>query len=146
MKVHAFRLTPGTDLKEGIETFVASKDIQAGFIITCVGGLQKAILRSADIDRGKPSKQDILTFTGDNDNNFEITSLSGTVSVNGMHLHMDIADKRGQVFGGHLKEGTIVHPTAEIILGEDETAIYTRELDPNTGFEELVVRERNDAS
>lgn len=46
-------------------------------------------------------------------------------------------DKDGKSFGGHLKEGTIIHPTAEIVIGEDETAVYTRELDEETGFPEL---------
>lgn len=58
-----------------------------------------------------------------------------------MHLHMSIADKDGKSFGGHLKEGTIVYPTAEIVIGEDETVVYTRELDEETGFSELVVTE-----
>src|SRR6266511_4642975 len=134
MKIHTFRLKPGSDLKTEIEKFVTTKNIQAGFIITCVAGLSQAVLRMAG---AMPDKQDIRTYKGD----FEVTSLVGTVSVNGVHLHLAISDKEGQGFGGHLKEGTIIHPTAEIVIGEDETVIYTRELDEETGFPELVVRE-----
>ncbi len=134
MKIHTFRLKPGSDLKTEIEKFVTTKNIQAGFIITCVAGLSQAVLRMAG---AMPDKQDIHTYKGD----FEVTSLVGTVSVNGVHLHLAISDKEGQGFGGHLKEGTIIHPTAEIVIGEDETVIYTRELDEETGFPELVVRE-----
>lgn len=134
MKLHTFRLKPGGDLKTEIEKFVRSNDIQAGFIITCVAGLSQATLRMAG---AMPDKQDIRTYKGD----FEVTSLVGTVSVNGTHLHMAISDKEGQGFGGHLKEGTITHPTAEIVIGEDEAAIYTRELDEETGFPELVVED-----
>jgi uncharacterized protein len=140
MKIHTFRLKPGQDLKIEIERFVAEKNIRAGFIITCVGGANKAILRSADVTSGRPSKQNTLTFMGAYENNFEITSLVGTVSTDGVHLHMSISDKEGKSFGGHLKEGTIIHPTAEIVIGEDESATYTRELDVATGFSELVVR------
>jgi len=32
-------------------------------------------------------------------------------------------DKEGKSFGGHLKEGTIIHPTAELVIGEDEQAV-----------------------
>lgn len=135
MKLHTFRITPGNDLKTSIEDFVQAKDIQAGFIITCVGGLSQATMRMAG---ALPDKQDIRTYKGD----FEITSLVGTVSVNGVHLHMSISDKEGQSFGGHLKEGTIVHPTAEIVIGEDEQVVYTRELDEETDFPELVVRDK----
>lgn len=139
MKIHAFRIKPGGDLKVELEKFVKANNIEAGFVVTCVGGVNRAVLRSADIEPGKPSKQDVLTFTGPNESNFEITSLVGTVSVHGMHLHMSIADKEGQSFGGHLKEGTIIHPTAEVVIGEDETALYTREPDSETGFDELKV-------
>ncbi|HEU4966464.1 MAG TPA: PPC domain-containing DNA-binding protein [Candidatus Saccharimonadales bacterium] len=142
MIIHTFRIKPGNDLKAKIEQFVQAHNIRAGFVITCVGGVNKAVLRSADI---APNKQDLLTFQGKNDNNFEITSLVGTVSVNGSHLHMSIADTAGNGFGGHLKEGTIVYPTAEIVLGEHEQVTYTRELDETTGYNELVVSVRQPA-
>jgi uncharacterized protein len=133
MKIHTFRIKPGKDLKIEIESYVAAHNIQAGFIITCVAGLEQATLRMAG---AVPDKQDIRTYKGD----YEVTSLVGTVSVNGVHLHMSISDKDGASFGGHLKEGAIVHPTAEVVIGEDETAAYTREFDEETGFTELVVR------
>lgn len=133
MKVYTLRIKPGNDLKIALEKFVQTNGIQAGFIITCVGGLSQATLRMAG---ALPDKQDIRTFKGD----FEVTSLVGTVSVNGVHLHMAVSDSEGRGFGGHLKEGTTIHPTAEIVIGEDEQAIYTRELDEETGFSELVVK------
>lgn len=133
MQVHTFRITPGNDLKLEIEKFVKANNIQAGFIITCVAGLSQATLRMAG---ALPKKQDIRTYKGD----FEVTSLVGTVSVNGVHLHMAISDSDGKSFGGHLKEGTTIHPTAEVVIGEDEDAIYTRELDDETGFPELNIK------
>lgn len=135
MKIYTFRIKPGNDLKSELERFVKTNDIQAGFIITCVAGLEQATLRMAG---AMPDKQDIRTYKGD----YEVTSLVGTVSVNGVHLHMSISDNEGKSFGGHLKEGTIVHPTAEIVIGEDEQTTYTRELDEETGFPELVVTEK----
>lgn len=135
MKTHTFRLKPGQDLKTEIERFVTKAGIKAGFIITCVAGLEQATLRMAG---AMPDKQDIRTYKGD----YELTSLVGTVSTNGVHLHMSISDKEGQSFGGHLKEGTIIHPTAEIVIGENESTVYTRELDEETGFHELKVLNR----
>lgn len=135
MKLYTFRIKPGNDLKTELERFVKTNNIQAGFIVTCVGGLSQATMRMAG---ALPDKQDIRTYKGD----FEIISLVGTVSVNGVHLHMAISDKEGQSFGGHLKEGTIIHPTAEVVIGEDEQAVYIRELDEETGFPELKVSNR----
>ncbi|HEV7454414.1 MAG TPA: PPC domain-containing DNA-binding protein [Candidatus Saccharimonadales bacterium] len=132
MKMITFRLKPGNDLKESIEKVVNEQAIKAGFIVTCVAGLQQACVRMAG---AKPDSQDIRTFTGD----FEVVSLVGTVSVNGVHLHMSFSDTEGVVRGGHLKEGTIIHPTAEIVIGVDEGVVFTRELDADTGFSELKV-------
>ncbi len=132
MKLFTFRLKPGQDLKLEIEQFAQANKIKAGFIITCVAGLKYATLRMAD---AKPDKQDIRRFDGP----LEVTSLVGTVSVNGCHLHITISDRDGKAFGGHLKEGSIVHLTAEVVIGEDTSKNYTRELDEATGFKELVI-------
>jgi hypothetical protein len=132
MKTIIFRLKPGADLKSSIEEIINRNFVKAGFIITCVGGLEQATVRMAG---AKPDTQDIRSFKGD----FEIVSLVGTVSVNGTHLHMSFSDDEGIVHGGHLKEGTITHPTAEIVIGVDESVEMKREMDEETGFTELVV-------
>jgi predicted DNA-binding protein with PD1-like motif len=132
MKTIIFRLKPGADLKSSIEATIQQHNIKAGFIVTCVGGLEQAVVRMAG---AKPDAQDIQTFKND----FEIVSLVGTVSVNGTHLHMSFSDNEGIVRGGHLKEGTIIHPTAEIVIGIDESVEMKREMDKETGFAELVV-------
>lgn len=131
MKTIIFRLKPGADLKESIEKVIHQNAIKAGFIVSCVGGLEQATVRMAG---AKPDTQDIRTFKDD----YEIISLVGTVSVNGTHLHMS-SDSEGIVRGGHLKEGAIIHPTAEIVIGYDENREMTREMDEETGFAELVV-------
>ena len=132
MKTIIFRLKPGADLKSSIEEMIRQQDIKAGFIVTCVGGLEQAVVRMAG---AKPDAQDIRTFKDD----FEIVSLVGTVSTNGIHLHMSFSNKEGIVHGGHLKEGTIIHPTAEIVIGINEEVEMKREMDEETGFTELVV-------
>ena len=134
MKTLTFRLKPGADLKQSIEAMVAERSVTAGFVITGVGGLEQAVVRMAG---ATPNAQDIRSFTGD----YEIVSLVGTVSVNGTHLHMAFSDKEGIVYGGHLKEGTLIHPTAEIVLGYEDDVEFKRELDAETGFTELVVKD-----
>jgi predicted DNA-binding protein with PD1-like motif len=134
MKTIVFRLKPGADLKSSIESVVTEHGITAGFIVTCVGGLEQATVRMAG---ARPDAQDIRTFTG----NYEIVSLVGTVSLKGMHLHMSFSDSEGRVRGGHLKEGTVIHPTAEIVIGYDESQEFTREFDEETGFDELVINQ-----
>ena len=133
MKIHTFRLKPYQDLKQGIEQYVQQNSINAGFIVTCVGGVKKVTLRMAG---ATPEDQDIRTINGP----FEVVGLVGTVSVNGCHLHLTVSNKEGRAFGGHLKENSPVYPTAEIVIGEDETKTYYREMDDKTGFNELVVK------
>lgn len=133
MNTIIFRLRPGADLKNSIEEIIKKNGVKAGFVITCVGGLEQATVRMAG---AKPNSQDIRTFKSD----FEIVSLVGTVSINGTHLHMSFSDSEGNVRGGHLKEGTTIHPTAEIVIGIDENVEMKREMDEETGFTELVVK------
>ena len=128
MRTYALRLIPGDDLRNSLEDFVINHKINAGIILTAVGSLKNAKLRLAN---GKS----IRNFIGP----FEIVSLVGTFSLNGSHLHLSVSDKEGKTFGGHLKEGSLIYTTAEIIIGHLENKILKRNFDPNTGFEELVV-------
>ena len=133
MKTYAFRIKPGKDLRQEIEQFVREKELKACFVITCVGGLDKLAIRMAG---ATPEKQDVRVLTQD----FEIVSLVGTSGRDGSHFHIAASNAEGQVVGGHLKEGTIVHPTAEVVLGEMEDVQFLRDIDEETGFEELVVK------
>jgi predicted DNA-binding protein with PD1-like motif len=45
MRVHAFRLTPGTDLRAELERITERLALRAGFILTGVGSLAAARLR-----------------------------------------------------------------------------------------------------
>lgn len=129
MHNYTFRLKPGDDLFESIETFVREKNIEAGCVLSGVGSLTRAVLRLANRD-----------FYSEYDGHFEIVSLTGTVSVHGTHLHVSISDGDGQTLGGHLVAGCVIYTTAEIVLGVFDELIYKRELLENdSGYEELVV-------
>lgn len=47
---------------------------------------------------------------------------------------------REQTIGGHLSEGCIVRLRCELVIGVFSAVVYTRELDPGTGFDELRIR------
>ena len=126
---HAFRLKPGQDLFNGIREFVQEHQIEAGFIITCVGSLTRFNLRFANQSEGTSGN-----------GHFEIVSLSGTVSKNGNHIHMSISDSDGKTIGGHLLIDNIIYTTAEIVIGENTDLIFTREKDGTTPWEELNIR------
>ena len=130
MKTYAFRLQQNSDLRLEIQKFVKEKNIRAGAIITCVGNLTKAVIRMAGAKK-------IKAYEG----TFEIISLVGTIEINDCHLHIAIADNDGNVVGGHLKNGSIVGVTAEIVIGELKDTIFSREFDKATGYDELAVTE-----
>jgi len=126
---HAFRLKPGQDLKKSIDSFVKEKNIQAGWIATCVGSLTDYNIRFANQEKGYSDK-----------GHFEIVSLVGTLSVNGSHLHLSISDSTGKTIGGHLLDGCKVYTTAEMVIGESKDMIFTREEDGTTPWKELKVK------
>ncbi len=129
MKPHIFRLRPGQNFREEINKYVLAHNIRAGVILTCVGNLSKAVLRTANTKTAK-------IWEG----SFEIVSLVGTVEVGNCHIHICLADSEGNTFGGHLKDGCVVGFTAEIVIGEIEGVEFGREFDEKSGYEELVVR------
>jgi len=129
MKVFALRLRPGQDLRKEIERFTREKSIKAGFIITTVGSLEKVTLRLAD-------QKNTSSFEG----KFEIVSLVGTLSQDGVHLHISLSDSAGRTIGGHLVEGCQIYTTAEIVIGEAKGIVFGRAADKLTGYEELTIR------
>ncbi len=126
-----FRLKPGQDLKKSIQDFVDEQQIAAGWICTCIGSLTNYSIRFAN-------QKMISAGAG----HFEILYLSGTVSTNGSHLHICIADEQGRTIGGHLSDGCVIYSTAEIVLGSSGDLIFAREPDKHTGFVELAVRRK----
>jgi len=136
MKLYTIRLHSGQDLRLELQEFARQNNIQAGFIITCVGALKCMNLRMAGATK---ENQTFKKF----DEDFEIVSLVGTITSDDCHLHISGSNRDGVVIGGHLKTETIIGVTAEIVIGEDDNAVYRRVLDKVTGFEELVVEAKS---
>lgn len=120
-------------------------------MISCVGSVRDVGLRLAGAQRRR-------TLPGNNANNdtdedekdmiytgprstFEILSFVGTLSPDGLHLHASLGDHNGAVLGGHLVRA-IVHTTAEVVIGEAPALVFSRTMDRETGFKELVVGAR----
>lgn len=131
MKQITERLRPGMDLKKSILAAAGKHKLKAAIIGCGVGSLRKVQLRLT-VKNGAPVYK---TLTGD----FEIVSLTGTVSKGGEsgHLHIAVSDEKGQVTGGHLMDGCLVKTTVELILLSFTDTQYTRRPDPETGFAEL---------
>jgi predicted DNA-binding protein with PD1-like motif len=128
MKVVPLRLQPGDDLRTNLESWMGEQQEQAGCVISAVGSLSVAQLRLAGATEATAIRGDL-----------EILSLSGTLSPDGSHLHIAIADSRGTVIGGHLCAGSLVRTTAELVIGLLPEWQFRRELDPATGHAELWI-------
>ena len=131
MDVLPLRITPGDDLRRALEGALATRGVDAAFVISGIGSLRQARLRLA-------GKAEPVALEGD----LEILTLAGTLSGNGAHLHMSVADAEGRVTGGHVAYGCGVRTTAEVLLVLLPEWSFTRELDPDTGFRELVLRSK----
>jgi predicted DNA-binding protein with PD1-like motif len=128
MKVVPLRLPPGADLRQALEAWMGEQQEQAACLISAVGSLSVAQLRFA-------GAAEATVIYGE----LEILRLSGTLSPDGSHLHITIADSSGAVHGGHLCNGSLVRTTAELVIGLLPEWRFRRELDPATGYPELRI-------
>ncbi len=71
-------------------------------------------------------------------------SLVGTLSQDGLHLHLSVSDHQGHTLGGHLLEGNLIYTTAEIMVGASPEMIFSREHDGSTPYPELQIRPKRD--
>lgn len=124
--VHVLRLQPGEEVRTALRDWAAQWNVQAAVITAAVGSLSTAHLRYAGRADGEMINADL-----------EVLSLSGTVSVHGMHLHVSVADRDGATVGGHLLEGCIVRTTLELALQLVDGVRMLRTKDPDTGYDEL---------
>ena len=129
LELRPLRLRPGADLRQALELAVKEAGAPGAFVVTGIGSLIQANLRLAGHDGASivPGPLEILT-------------LAGSLSVDGAHLHMSVADAQGRVVGGHVAYGNEIRTTAEILIALLPAWALSRESDPTTGCDELVVR------
>ncbi|MGB8433346.1 MAG: PPC domain-containing DNA-binding protein [Burkholderiales bacterium] len=124
------RLLPNSDLRRTLEATLHERVLRAAFVIGGIGSLSQARLRLA-------GRKEPKALSGD----LEILTLAGSISIDGAHLHMSLADANGRVVGGHVAYECLVRTTAEVLLVLLPEWSFARELDPATGFRELTIRE-----
>lgn len=127
----AFRLLPGDDLKSELAKLAIDNQLRAASVISAVGSLSEVSLRFAN-------RSETTEFQGKH----EIVSLIGTLSKDGIHLHMSVSNSEGDTVGGHVMEGSKIFTTAEIVIAEMNELVFTRERCQLTGFNELLVNPR----
>jgi len=84
MRTLPLRLRPGQDLRATLERVARLRGVRAGFVLSAVGSLEDPCIRFAGAAAA-------ISLPG----RFEIVSLSGTLSREGAHLHIAIADAQG---------------------------------------------------
>ena len=99
------RLAPGSDLRRTLEEFAREREA-GGFVLGVVGDLSSAAFQC-------PGQPQPTLIEGD----LEIITLNGTLSPEGVHLHLSLSDGTCQVWGGHLEPGTVVRKGAEVLVG-----------------------------
>jgi predicted DNA-binding protein with PD1-like motif len=129
MQTLPLRLTPGNDLRGTLEAALRDHGWSAAFVLQGIGSLRVAQLRLAGADQPVELRGDL-----------EILTLAGSLSPDGAHLHMALADAQGRVLGGHVAPGCMVRTTAEVLLALLPAHRFSREHDTQSGFAELVIR------
>jgi uncharacterized protein len=130
-KTHALRLGPGRDVLRSLKSYASEHHLKAASIVSAVGSLTQVNLRYANQPNGV--KQN---------GHFEITALSGVITESGAHVHMSIADEKCVTVGGHLLDENLIYTTLEIVMLEYPELEFTRELDAESGYKELVIKRR----
>ena len=120
------RLKPGDDVRRALEQLARGEGGVSAFVLTGIGSLVDARLRYA-------GAADETLIAGP----LEITSIAGSITPDGAHLHMTVSDREGKVSGGHVGYGNIVRTTVEAVLVRLPGWTLTRQPDPATGHKEL---------
>jgi predicted DNA-binding protein with PD1-like motif len=125
---HPLRLPPGVDLRETHEVMAQDDPQLSGFVVCGIGSLESLVIRFADQDEA-------VVLAGPQ----EVITLTGSLTRDGAHLHLVVADVTGRTLGGHLCHGSRVRTTMEIMLLCPEGWQLGRERDAATGHLELTI-------
>jgi len=123
------QLPLGADLYEGLAQIVQREDIRLGRI-QAIGATTHAVVAYYDqiVRKYMP-----MEFAG----GMEILSCNGNVSIRDgkpfVHVHIQLGDRQGKVFGGHVLPGTKIF-ACEVFIEEFEGEELTRVSDERTGL------------
>jgi predicted DNA-binding protein with PD1-like motif len=129
MQALPLRLAPQQDLRAALESTLAGRGVSAAFVLQAIGSLCVARIRFAGMPQASELRGDL-----------EILTLGGSLSPDGAHLHISVADAQGSVTGGHVEYGCMVRTTAEILVLLLPDHSFSRAIDAASGFKELLIR------
>lgn len=109
MRSVPLHLEPGSDLRRSLEQ-LAQEQNASGFVLGVVGNLAQAAFQC-------PGKIAPTVLRGE----LEIITLQGTLSPEGVHLHLSLSDGECRVWGGHLEPGSRVLKGADLLVGLFDT-------------------------
>ena len=121
--MYIFRLHRGDDLKQSILEFCKMNNINSGIMACAVGCCSKVRFRLAGAESFYEDERD-----------YEIVSIMGTISKDGVHIHISFADDTGKVVGGHLSDGCIINTTCEVSIIKSDKYRLSREYDEETCY------------
>ena len=127
MRSLPLKLAPGSDLRLSLEE-LARRDGISGFVLGVVGNLTQASFQC-------PGQANPTVLEGD----LEVITLNGTLSPEGVHLHLSLSDGACQVWGGHLEPGTIVQKGVDLLIGVLEQRDGSPEQQSSTARLEIAV-------
>ena len=105
MRAVPLHLEAGSDVRRSLEQLALDHNA-GGFVLSVVGNLSQAAFAC-------PGKSAPTVLAGE----LEIITLQGTISPDGVHLHLSFSDASCQVWGGHLEHGTLVLRGADLLVG-----------------------------
>lgn len=105
MRAVPLHIEAGSDVRRSLEQ-LALEHNAGGFVLSVVGNLSQAAFAC-------PGKSAPTVLAGE----LEIITLQGTISPDGVHLHLSFSDASCQVWGGHLEHGTLVLRGADLLVG-----------------------------
>ncbi|XP_076053887.1 bifunctional protein GlmU-like isoform X1 [Oratosquilla oratoria] len=94
--------------KSFLEDYVKKNTPSGVFVLSCCGSVKSVTLRYASDPDGTTNTIETLYKY------FEVLSMTGTLSQEGTHLHITLADNTGRTVGGHLVGNLMVQTTMEV--------------------------------
>jgi len=141
-KVVVIRISPGSDVIEGIAEACKTLNIKSGSVISCIGSLRRTSFMIA-----VPLNNKIGAGYGNPirvEGPIELLSGQGTIGQeeNGelfVHLHAVVSDKDGCLHGGHVVKGeNPVLITCELTVAHIEGIQLTKSYDPEIDMRVLL--------
>ena len=105
MQTISFKISSGEDLMNSLLN-ISKQEKKDFFVLSVVGNLSRSSFQC-------PGQKDPIVL----EEELEILSLNGTISIHKCHLHVCVSNSKCQAFGGHIVEGSIVAKNVDILLG-----------------------------